>query len=122
MSKKKRRNFSVHARVAALMKSGNKCEICRSNDRLHIHHKDFDSMNNSRDNAQAVCGDCHIELHQATNEVEWEQHVVEVRRKDLETEQKMKGAWVKSGRSLDEIGGKESAEFFSNYLLGGDNE
>lgn len=122
MSKKKRRNFSVHARVAVLMNSGNKCENCESNDHLHIHHKDFDSMNNSRDNAQAVCRDCHTELHRVANEVKWEQHVAEVSRKDLETEQKMKDAWVESGRSLDEIGGEESAKFFSNYLLRGNNE
>lgn len=48
--------------------------------------------------------------------------MAEVRRKDLETEQAMKDAWVKKGRALNEIGGKESAQFFSDYLMREDNE
>jgi 5-methylcytosine-specific restriction endonuclease McrA len=118
MSKKKRRNFSVHTRVAALMKSGNKCEVCKSDNELHVHHKDFDSMNNSRDNVQVVCMDCHIQLHRDEAERKFREHTEAVYRQDLKTEKEMKDAWVRSGRRLDEIGGKESAEFFTNYLLG----
>ncbi len=116
----KRKEFGNRDQI--LVKVGHRCAVCNCGCNLHIHHRDFDASNNSPDNAQVVCGDCHIELHRIANEVEWEQHVVEVRRKDLETEQEMKDAWGESGRSLDEIGGKESAEFFSNYLLGKDNE
>lgn len=111
----KRKEFKNRQRILA--KAGNRCEVCGRENNLHIHHRDFNNSNNSPGNAQVVCGDCHSELHRIALKVEWDKHITEVRRKDLETEQKMKEAWVKSGRSLDEIGGEESAEFFSNYLF-----
>ncbi len=111
----KRKEFRNRDRILA--KAGHRCSVCNCGCNLHIHHKDFDSSNNSPDNAQVVCGDCHIQLHKVSLESEWDQVVDEVRRKDLETEKAMRAAWVQSGRSLNEIGGEESAEFFSDYLM-----
>lgn len=113
----KRKEFKNRKHILA--KVNNCCEVCGRDNNLHIHHRDFDNSNNSLSNAQVVYGDCHTELHRVANEAKWEQHVAEVRRKDLETERKMKDAWVKSGRLLNGIGREESAEFFSNYLLEG---
>lgn len=67
--------------------------MCNCGCNLHIHHKDFDASNNSPDNAQVVCGDCHVKLHKVASDAEWDhQFEAEVRRKDLETEQAMKDA------------------------------
>ncbi len=117
MSKKKRREFGVYKRVDALMKTNNTCEICGASGKLHVHHKDFDSMNNSSSNTQPVCPECHIELHKEHDKREFDKHTADVYEQDLKTEAEIRNAWVKSGRSFDEIGGEEFAEFFLDYSL-----
>ena len=112
----KRKEFSNRKRIFS--KACHRCEVCNCDNNLHIHHRDFDNSNSSPDNARVVCGDCHRDIHIAKEEAR-ANHITEVRRKDLETEQKMKATWVRIGRSLDEIGGEESAKFFSDYLLRG---
>jgi hypothetical protein len=47
---------------------GNSCELCGSTKRLSLHHKDGNGRNtlcpnNSKDNLQTLCNDCHIKLH-----------------------------------------------------------
>ena len=47
---------------------GNVCSECNSKDKeFHIHHKDNNYNNNSKDNILLKCKDCHIKLHTREN-------------------------------------------------------
>ena len=39
----------------------NKCVVCGSKDKLHIHHKDY--SDSSLDNCVVLCPKCHLKLH-----------------------------------------------------------
>ena len=39
------------------------CDNCGSIENIHIHHKDGNCKNNSRDNLQALCKSCHMKHH-----------------------------------------------------------
>jgi hypothetical protein len=39
------------------------CERCPATEYLHAHHKDRDKANNTLDNGECLCRDCHAEEH-----------------------------------------------------------
>ena len=39
------------------------CEKCNSTEKLGIHHRDGDKMNNELDNLQCLCWNCHKKQH-----------------------------------------------------------
>lgn len=41
-----------------------KCEVCeRHFQRIELHHKDGNNINDTKDNLIWVCGDCHMAIH-----------------------------------------------------------
>ena len=51
-------------RRKALSLSGNKCQICRNQITLQVHHKMYDRLGNEDDNDLAVlCEECHKSVH-----------------------------------------------------------
>ena len=58
--KPKRKNFSKATKKAALKRQGDKCNICREKTELwEYDHINGDSSNNSLENCQALCPNCH---------------------------------------------------------------
>lgn len=51
----------------------NKCECCGLSEwigkpiPLELHHKDFNHYNNSLDNLQVLCANCHMQAHNYCN-------------------------------------------------------
>lgn len=51
----------------------NKCEVCGRSEwmgkpiPLELHHKDFDHYNNSLENLQILCSNCHMQAHNYNN-------------------------------------------------------
>ncbi len=43
--------------------TGDECEECGSTEQLHIHHKNRNILDNSRDNIRTLCNSCHGKLH-----------------------------------------------------------
>lgn len=41
------------------------CEVCGAQSRLHAHHIDGNIENNSPENIQTLCFDCHMALHRS---------------------------------------------------------
>ena len=39
------------------------CEICDGTEKLDAHHKDGNIKNNSPENLQTLCHQCHMKLH-----------------------------------------------------------
>lgn len=39
------------------------CELCKSKEKLLIHHKDFDHYNDVKSNLQVLCLSCHSSIH-----------------------------------------------------------
>ena len=39
------------------------CSSCQATEKLLIHHKDFDHLNNTLENLQILCNPCHLSLH-----------------------------------------------------------
>jgi 5-methylcytosine-specific restriction endonuclease McrA len=59
----KQDNVNIHARSQKLC--GAFCDVCRSTDDLHVHHKipvGFGG-NNDKGNLQTLCRTCHIKAH-----------------------------------------------------------
>jgi endogenous inhibitor of DNA gyrase (YacG/DUF329 family) len=52
------------------------CEICGSQSRLGLHHKDRNRTNNSPENLQTLCPTCHTRLHWAEDKMPWRRHPV----------------------------------------------
>lgn len=47
-----------------LINKNSKCEICnQKKDYMDIHHKDFNHLNNDRNNLQVLCHSCHSTFH-----------------------------------------------------------
>lgn len=40
-----------------------KCYFCNSKDLLHVHHTDFNSLNNNINNLLVLCQKCHNKIH-----------------------------------------------------------
>ena len=69
-------NFSNSYKRIRLIKEGlkeNKCECCGLSDwmgkpiPLELHHVDFNHYNNSLDNLQILCANCHMQTHNYCN-------------------------------------------------------
>ena len=60
------RSFRI-ARKILLDEKGKKCEICGSEEKIHVHHKDADILNNSLSNLLIVCQKCHFKEHKLLN-------------------------------------------------------
>lgn len=39
------------------------CSVCKTKDKLVIHHKDENRYNNSKENLQVMCVSCHLSYH-----------------------------------------------------------
>lgn len=39
------------------------CEMCSSDERLEVHHKDLNWLNNTPSNLQLLCNKCHTKVH-----------------------------------------------------------
>jgi hypothetical protein len=50
------------------------CEVCGSQSRLGLHHKDRNRTNNSPENLQTLCPTCHTRLHWAEDKMPWRRH------------------------------------------------
>lgn len=46
------------------------CELCNSDYRITVHHKDGNPHNNSVGNLQVLCWNCHLLFHNSTDEAE----------------------------------------------------
>ena len=46
----------------------NQCELCASEYKITIHHKDGNCFNNELDNLQVLCWSCHRKLHRSEEE------------------------------------------------------
>ena len=69
-------NWTNSAKRIRLIEEGikeNKCECCGLSEwmgrpiPLELHHKDFDHYNNSLDNLQILCSNCHMQAHNYCN-------------------------------------------------------
>lgn len=69
-------NWSNAAKRIRLIEEGikeNKCECCGLSEwmgrpiPLELHHKDFDHYNNTLDNLQILCSNCHMQAHNYCN-------------------------------------------------------
>ena len=63
------RNFDG-MRERILERDGYKCTVCNSEDKLVVHHKDFngrgkENPNNDEDNLITLCKQCHVAVHRA---------------------------------------------------------
>jgi len=57
---KTRKNFSKKTKELALTRQKNRCNDCRNKSKVwDFDHIDGDSSNNSLDNCQALCPNCH---------------------------------------------------------------
>lgn len=43
-----------------------RCEVCKGQERLHVHHMDGNHHNNALTNLQTLCASCHRKLHSVT--------------------------------------------------------
>lgn len=59
-----------HARAIVRFQSSLTCEECGINGRTERHHKDDNTLNNSRENIQFVCRKCHMLLDGRLNKME----------------------------------------------------
>ena len=60
--KEKTSSSALHEAARAHLKD--KCENCGVGmNRLYAHHRDFDIKNNSPENIQTLCHNCHKEIH-----------------------------------------------------------
>ncbi len=69
-------NWTNSAKRIRLVEEGikeNKCECCGLSEwmgkpiPLELHHKDFNHYNNSLDNLQILCANCHMQAHNYCN-------------------------------------------------------
>lgn len=69
-------NSSDTFKRTALIREGIKeevCECCKLSEwmgkliPLELHHKDFNHYNNSLDNLQILCANCHMQAHNYNN-------------------------------------------------------
>lgn len=69
-------SFTNSAKRVRLIEDGikeNKCECCGLSEwmgkpiPLELHHKDFNHYNNSLDNLQILCANCHMQAHNYSN-------------------------------------------------------
>jgi len=52
-----------HSRIKSHRKAKAECEICRKSDKIHVHHRDGNPLNNATDNLQTLCASCHRLTH-----------------------------------------------------------
>ncbi len=62
-SGKTRVSLNKYARVKAIKLWGKKCVLCKSEDKLNVHHIDKNWKNNSLENLVMLCSSCHSTLH-----------------------------------------------------------
>lgn len=54
---------SSQYRSLAFAEHGKECNRCGSTDALEVHHKDRDRTNNSTENLEVLCHECHVDEH-----------------------------------------------------------
>ena len=52
-----------NSRRQSAKKAGAKCEECQSSQKLHVHHRDENPLNNDPSNLQTLCASCHRRWH-----------------------------------------------------------
>lgn len=66
------RNFKLHTTLAYEVYWFKKeCEICKSLEKIYVHHKDENPWNNTKENLQILCRSCHQYLH-----MKWKQYAL----------------------------------------------
>lgn len=57
-------------RPIVLERDGHRCVLCKSDDRLHVHHQDssgrHEDCNNAENNLVTLCQKCHFEIHRVS--------------------------------------------------------
>jgi hypothetical protein len=59
---KKKVNFH-NSKIELFKRKGKKCELCKSENFIEVHHKDQNCSNNEIKNLKVLCRDCHDQEH-----------------------------------------------------------
>jgi mannose-6-phosphate isomerase-like protein (cupin superfamily) len=57
------RQFNDHLKNLIKTRDGNKCQLCGSDDKLHVHHIDYNKANINEYNLITLCQKCHNATH-----------------------------------------------------------